>query len=191
MKKVEMNVAGEAGTMPTYEELMAQVKAAEAENAAYKEKEARREEEKSLKAKIDAESRFTITRDKIVLHRIPNPEEIVSAREVFDYLALLDNKQSIKKMDRAYLSFKEFAIYQAIQAEGISDITYEMVEERMNNKKPENVSSDSGDNETNKTDNPSNSGDEGNKESTGSTGDGEPTKTAESVKPEVVKTDKV
>jgi hypothetical protein len=51
MKKVEMNVAGEAGTMPTYEELMAKVKAAEAKNAELENEKSERIRIENLKTK--------------------------------------------------------------------------------------------------------------------------------------------
>jgi hypothetical protein len=142
----------------------------EAKNAELEEKDAQREEEKALKDKIDSEPRFKSARNTLILRTIPNPEEIVPARAVLDYLEISDKKQSVKKKDRTYISNAELKAYQALKAKGNADVTYEMVEERLaakktvtkaNNDADDASATDSSvDNETNKSDNPSNSADD-------------------------------
>lgn len=85
-----------------------------------KEKERRRQEEFGLANKIKAESRFGQTRKTLIARRVPNPEEIAPASDVFDYLEIVDlvsgNKKSKKKGVRVQEAYLEF--YQAQKQAG-------------------------------------------------------------------------
>ena len=131
-------VNAEMGNSPKSElEILKEALAAEqVKNAVLEEKNARIEEEKALKDKIDSEKRFTSARNTLVLRTITNREEIIPARTVFDYLEILDKKHLVEKKDRTYISNAELKAYQDLKAEGNADVSYEMVKERVSVKKP-------------------------------------------------------
>lgn len=111
--------------------VQAYIAAITAENAALLAAEAKRKEELSYKARIEKEPRFIPARNNLLVRRIVNPEEIVSARDTFDFLDLTDKKREEKNTTRTYVSNLELETYQTMKSEGIKDITYKMIEDRL------------------------------------------------------------
>lgn len=105
-----------------------------AKNAELEKKESARLKELSLQDKIDNEPRFGAFRNNLLLRRIKNPEEIAPAIDVFDLIEVSDLKRSGTKNDRTYVSNREFATFLTMKAEGIINITYPMLVERMKSK---------------------------------------------------------
>lgn len=108
--------------------------------AVYDEKERRRQEEFDLAGKIKAELRFQGTRKTLIARRVPNPEEIAPASDIFDYLEIVDlvsdNDNAKKKGVR--VDDSHLKLYQEEKATGVlfSKSSYEdMIEEKFGKKK--------------------------------------------------------
>lgn len=113
----------------------AYITALAAQNEELKQKEERRQEEVSLKAKIDDEPRFGSFRNNLVLRRTPSHEVIAPARDVFYLIEVADlKKKHYPDNKRIYVSDREFATFLTMKAEDIPNITYPMLDERMKSK---------------------------------------------------------
>jgi DNA-binding protein H-NS len=113
----------------TIAKLIAEIAEVKAKSAEYEAMEMRRREEKELEEKIEAESRFRQARNTLALRRI-KPEELVSAREVFDFLEVVDKKKAAGgSVKRIYVSNREFKAYRTLKEQGnsVAEITLDMI----------------------------------------------------------------
>jgi len=97
--------------------------------AAYEAEEKRRREDEALAEKIELEPRFRTARNTLALRRI-KPEKLVSVREVFDFLEVVDKKKAAGgDVKRIYVSNAEFRTYRALKEQGkvVGEISLEMI----------------------------------------------------------------
>lgn len=129
-------IVAPVASIPSAEEIaimMAEMVKLTAQNAALVAAEEKRKEELSYKARIAAaEPRFSQTKNILVLRRCPNPDELAPARTVFDHIDVQELKREAKDdLKRITVSEKELMAYQSMKAEGIKDITYKMIADRL------------------------------------------------------------
>lgn len=132
-----------------FEAMKAKAAELEAENKVFKDKEAKKKEEESLKKKIKDEARFFPVRNTLVLRRTTDHDLIAPARDVFDYIELYDLKKPVTaEGKKTKVSEDELKVYQELKAEGFTDITPKMVAGKVKpTKEGDNESDQESDNE--------------------------------------------
>lgn len=114
-------------------ELAKKLEKLEEENRVLRQAEELRQEEEALKEERKKESkRFIPTRNTLVLRRTKNHEKIAPTRDVLDYLKVYDLKApTTEEGKKTKVSDDEIAAYQALEAEGVQNITVEMISGRV------------------------------------------------------------
>jgi hypothetical protein len=132
MENDKNNVAGETGTKPTYEEVMAMLEAEQAKNAAYETEKAERLHRVNLKTKIARHDYGTQAIQILVKRNLTEgqQDELAPPETVERFLVIYDLKKAAGKT-HIYVLDRELNKCQSLVAEGkpLEEITLKDLEE--------------------------------------------------------------